>query len=83
MELVRECERVVREECFLQICVLVIGTVVEALGLAHAKSWVGCVLSWQESWEHWNLVNCSEKSFHQLKTSEKENIKKNQERKDF
>lgn len=65
-ELVKECELVVKEECFLQIYALGNGTAVEASVLVHAKSWVGCALNLQVSWEHSNLVNCSEKNFHQL-----------------
>lgn len=69
--LVMECELVVTEEYFLQTCALEICTVFEALVLVHAESWVGCVQSWLENWEHWNWESCSGKNCHQLRRDEK------------
>lgn len=69
--LVTECEPGVTEGCFLQIYALEICTAFEALVLVHAESWVGCVQSWLENWEHWNWESCSEKNCHQLKRGEK------------
>lgn len=73
---VRECELVVTEGCFLQIYAWETCTASEALVPVHAESWVGCVQSWLENWEHWNWESCSGKNCHQLKREKREKRKK-------
>lgn len=73
--LVTECEPAVTEGCFPQIYALEICTAFEALALVHAESWVGCVQSWLENWEHWNWESCSGKNCHQLEREKKINKK--------
>lgn len=70
--LVMECEPGGTEGCFLQIYALEICTASGALVQGHAESWVGCVQSWLENWEHWNWESCSGKNCHQLERKKKE-----------